>query len=179
MKSRWIVLLSVSMLGFACVRAGERGMRPGAGGPLQQVLEHSKELGLSEEQKTKIEALIKENAPARENAMRERMKDNPELAKEMREARGDPEKMKAVREKMREKMEKDGPGEAKRGEGVAKIADILSREQMQKLREIREKQGGEGGPGPRRGGREGQRGGSSNEGNKPDPSKGVPDPFDK
>lgn len=182
MKTLWMPSLVVAaVFGLACVAgAGERGMGPPAG-PLQQILEHAKELNLTADQRTKVEALSKEMGGARDGAMREKLKDNPELAREMKEARqsGDQAKIKEAREKMREKMGANAPGapaEGKRGEVMQKLTQILTPEQMKQVKEMREKNAQEGG-GPRRG-KDGAGGGDANKGNKPDASKGVPNPFD-
>lgn len=164
-------------------RAGERERKGGManGGPIQHILEASKELNLTEDQKKKLHAIAKEFTAGHDfESIREKAKDNPELRevmKEMKAARdsGDEAKMKELREKFRSKA---GDGEKGRdgakGGVLAKLKDILTPEQMMKLKEIREKNG-EG-----RGGREGAgRDGDEEKRSKPDASKGVPDPFDK
>jgi Spy/CpxP family protein refolding chaperone len=176
------LLFSIAALGFVCLtQAGERGAGPPPG-PLQQILANAKELNLTEGQRTKVEALSKEIGAGREGgAMREKLKDHPELAREMKEARdsGDQAKIKAAREKMREQLGVNAPGAAADGkprEILQKLQSIQTPEQMQKVREMREKNMQQGG-GPRRGGRDSAPS-SGEKNNKPDPSKGVPELFE-
>src|SRR5213078_3281959 len=91
------IALIVALGCFGLVRAGEKGMAPP--GPLQQILEHAKQLNLTDEQRTKIEALSKEMGHEG-GPLREKLKEHPELAREMKEARdsGDEAKLKAARE---------------------------------------------------------------------------------
>src|SRR5262245_54785548 len=139
MKTNWVLAaLVVAVFGLFSVKAGERPAGPRGGGPVQEILDHAKELNLTADLKTKLEALQKEMSGQRGDAagMREKMKDNPELrevAKEMKAAResGDEAKMKELREKIRAKTAgADGkPGEAKPGDGgregvIGKIGQI-------------------------------------------------------
>ena len=177
-KSLLLIVASLAFVGIA--RAGQRLSGPPPG-PLQQILEHAKELNLTEEQHTKVDALSKEIGGAREGNMREKLKEHPELAREMKEARdsGDEAKIKAAREKMREKLGPNAPGAAADGkprEIMQKLQQILTPDQMQKIREMREKNMQQGG-GPRRGGKDAPPS-SGEKNNKPDPSKGVPELFE-
>src|SRR5258708_2652813 len=119
-KFAGLAVVALSCLAFSVARAGQP-FGSGAGtGPLQNILQHADELKLTEDQKTKIQALMKETGPE-SPAMREKMKDNPELLKitrELKEAREskDEAKLKELREKMREAMAKDGgPGKGAPG----------------------------------------------------------------
>ncbi len=185
MNTRQIFALALGLVlfSFVSIRAadGEKKRERPAGGPVQNILDHAKELNLTDDQKTKLEALAKAT-PAREpGAMREQMKEHPELRdtmKEMKAAResGDQAKVKELRAKIQTTIgaepAKDGtkPAEA-RAEAAAKIATILTPEQMKKLKELRES----GAMGPAAKGP----GAPAENKNKPDASKGVPDPFDK
>jgi len=168
-------------------RAGQPGGK--ADGPraglIEQILEHATELNLTADQKTKLEALQKENVAKLGENMREKMKNDPaarEVMKEMREARqsGDEAKIAAAREKVKEKLGADGlPGAGKPGEGGGdmreKLQKILTPEQMVKVKEIMENNRGK----MREGGPRGKGGESKEEkGQKPDPTKEPPKVFD-
>ncbi|HLX63972.1 MAG TPA: hypothetical protein VKX17_22055 [Planctomycetota bacterium] len=175
----------IAILALALVaRAADKPAGPPAG-PLQQILEHAKELGLTDDQKTKIEALIKENGAAGPGAFREKLREHPELLKEMKEARdsGDETKIKEVRAKIAEKLgmkDAGGPAAAadgKRGEIIGKLAQILTPDQMQKLKEFRQERMANG-AGAGRGNKNDNSNSNSNSNNKPDTSKGAPSVFD-
>ncbi len=190
MKSKWI-LTALAVVAMGCLSISSLGAADGGGlgkgnGPLQQLLDHAKELNLTDDQKTKVEALQKEIGGAMRDpaAMREKLKEHPELReimKELKAARdaGDEAKLKELREKLRAAQGPDAPakpGEGGRGEIIQKLAQILTPDQMQKLRALREQSGG---PGPRAGGPGGKAPAADDKRAKPDASTGVPDPFDK
>jgi len=172
-------LLSVLALGLT-LNAGEKPNKGDGGGgkggigkrtpELDFILDHAKDLNLTGDQKRQIDALKEKIESAREKIMKD--PENRELMKEVAAARknNDEEKMKELREKVREKMAKSG------GEDIAAdIFKILQPDQLAKLKELRESEGGgrgkmaAGGKGP---------GGKPAEGQKPDPNKGVPSLFD-
>ena len=183
MKTRWI-FMTMAVLAFGCVNVARAGDKPAAPppGPLQQILDHAKELGLTDDQKTKVEALIKENGGAA-GAFREKLREHPEMLKEMKEARdsGDETKIKETRQKIAEKLGVTNAGGAgadgKRGEVIGKLAQILTPEQMQKLKEFRQERMADGAR-PGRGNKSDSSNSSSSGNNKPDTSKGAPSVFD-
>ena len=145
------LLLCASVMGFE-KGEGRKGMDgQGPGGPQRKpfdmVLNHAKELDLTEDQKSKLLAMQKEEEGKMEQeraAMREKMKDDPEAKehfREMMEARknNDTAKMEELKKQMREKMEKNGGGEKMKARGEdmkAKIAQVLTQEQMAKLKDV-------------------------------------------
>lgn len=162
-------------------QAGEKGKGAGADreGPIQRILSHATELNLSADQKTKLEAIQKENAAKVGVDLREKFKDNPEaraIFKELKEARdsGDEAKLKTAREKYREFALKNSDGKAaaggaaKMGELREKLAEILTPMQLKQVKEIldaaRAKTGGNGG--------------GTEKGQKPDSSKEAPMVFE-
>lgn len=166
-------LLAMCVFGASQAAENKAGKRdfPMAGGPLQHILEHAKELNLTAEQKTKLEALVKEMAGGDK---REKLKENPEareLFKEMMEARksGDEEKLKLLRQKM---MEKVGGGNGQEGL-LPKIASILTPEQMKQVREIAQEARAK--MGEKFGGKDG--GKPEDKSTRPDPNKGAPEVF--
>lgn len=187
MKTHWklsvIAVAAMTCMTISTARAGERGGM--GGGPLQHILDSAKELNLTEDQKTKLQALAKEHAANRDPAaMKEKFKNNPammETLKEMKAAResGDEAKMKELRAKMMANGggEGGGKGENAHGEILQKLMQILTPEQMKKLKEMRENSGEHKGL-ERRGkeGKEAEKG--DDKSNKPDASKGVPVPFE-
>lgn len=184
MKTRWVVLTitvaASSLLSFSAC-AAERGGLAG-GGPLQHILDAAKELNLTEDQRTKIQALAKELGAGHDPAaMKEKFKNDPakmELLKEFKAAResGDEAKLKELRAKLFAGAGGEGAG---KGEGIRdmfqKLRDILTPDQLAKLKEMREKNGERPGAGARS--KEGDKG-ADNKSNKPDASKGVPVPFE-
>lgn len=186
MKMRMLLAaLSVALFGgfgLHSVRAAERP----AGGPLQKILDIAQELELSEDQKTSLKALVKEFTAehAGKEGMREKAKSNPEMMetlKELKAAResGDEAKLKELRQKLvAEGGGAGGKGEGGRGEIIKKLAEILTPAQLKKLKELREANGGGGGGRGERGGKNKTESDSNDKTNKPDASKGVPNPFE-
>jgi hypothetical protein len=140
---RYLLLIPALMLG-TCTMAGEkrgekRMERAMGGGPIEFILEHEKELNLTDAQKKQL----KEQEGKNKEKMEKMMK-SPEMRaqmEEMREARksGDEEKMQEFRRKMMEKM---AGGEGQRpGAMLGELASILKPDQLAKLRELREKEG--------------------------------------
>ncbi len=183
MKTHWM-LSAIAVATIACTtisaaRAGERGGM--GGGPIQHILDAAKELNLTEDQKTKLHALAKELGATHDPAaMKEKFKNNPamlETLKEMKAAResGDETKLKELRAKlMASGGEGGGKGEGAHGEIVQKLMQILTPEQMKKLKEMRENAGERKGIELRP--TDSDKG--NNKSNKPDASKGVPVPFE-
>lgn len=180
-------LLAATALAMSAHAGQPRGDGP-QGGLIGQILQHATELNLTADQKTKLEALQKENAGKLGDNMREKAKNDPamrEVMKEVREARqsGDEAKIAAAREKMREKMGTDGtPGAGKPGEAGGdlreKLSKILNPDQMAKVKDIMESNRGKMKDGPG-GGRPGRGGDSKEEkGQKPDSNKEPPKVFD-
>lgn len=159
----------------ARAEAGQGGGKFGmgkAGGPFEFILEHSKDLNLTADQKKSIEDL-KQKAMANI----EKFRQDPELRKlmqEMKDARqsGDTEKMKSLREELRGKM---GNGEGKDGP-LEEIKKILNADQLAKVKELRAAEGG--GKGEGKGMREKHAAGGGDEQARPDPAKGAPPVFD-
>ena len=159
-------------------RPNKKGEGDGPGGPggkrvpeIDFILDHAKELNLTADQIKKINEQKNKIEDRREKMMKDPA--NKELYKEMMAARksGDEDKLRELREKVKEKMAAGGgAGEDMRDEFVR----ILTPEQLAKLKEIRETEG----PGMRKGERGGPGGKGGGEGQKPDPKKGVPSLFD-
>jgi Spy/CpxP family protein refolding chaperone len=144
--------------------------RPPPGGPLQEILDHAKELNLTEDQVAQLEALKKDfrppPPPGDKAGKREKRGDKPN---------GDGQKPAGDMGGDKPEKPRDPPPpppNEKQAELFAKIREILTPEQMEKLREIHEKQ-----PKPP-GGKGGQGGGGDKGGNKPDNSKGAPKVFE-
>ncbi len=173
--TRWM-LLSMAVVAMSCatLTAFERGA--GAGnGPIQHILDNAKELNLSDDQKTKLQALVKEVAGSHDKgAMAEKIKNNPELRetfKEMKAAKeaGDEAKLKELRQKLMAGEGKAGAGKGEgHGEILQKLAQILTPEQMKKLKEMRESRENKGSAASN----------SNDKASKPDASKGVPKVFE-
>jgi len=158
---------------------GEKGDRRemregkmGGGAPgIENILKHEKELGLTGDQKRKLEAL-KEKAEAN-NAKMRKDPETRELFKEVAMARknGDEEKLRQLREKVKAINDKNGGGE----DVMAEVMKVLTPDQMLKLKDLR----GEGGGAMREGGKGENRGLKANAtaGQKPDPAK-APSLYD-
>ncbi len=168
------VLLSVAFLSATLsARAGEKGgMRDG---PIGKILEHAKELGLTDEQTKKLEALKTELRGKMGGGMeklREVAQSDPKLREELKEARGNPEKMKEVMQKVREKTGGAGAGNGPRGELIEKLKEILTPDQLVKVKAILE-EGREKGAGGR-----GQGGKAEPKGAEPDRNSAPPKVFE-
>lgn len=187
MKTRWMLMATTCVaLGCLTLKAADR---PNAGGgPIQHIIDNAKELNLTDDQKTKLQALVKDFTAGHDaSGMREKAKNNPELRetlKEMKAAKdsGDEAKMKELRQKLMSETGgaaagKDGAKGAGAGAGhgefIQKLAQILTPDQMQKLKDMREAGGGGAGG---RGSKPDTS--STDKANKPDASKGVPKPFE-
>ena len=126
-------------------------------------------------------AAVKELEASHETpAMREKIRNNPELRETLREMKAaresnDEARMKELRQKIASEMGGAGgiaKGEAGHGEFIKKLAAILTPDQMQKLKAMREAKGE---------GRAAAGAGQSaapDKTQKPDASKGVPNPFE-
>jgi Spy/CpxP family protein refolding chaperone len=155
-------------------KPGNKGDGPGPGGKrgapeFDFILDHAKDLNLTPDQTRRIKELKEKVESKREAVMKS--PENRELYKELMAARksGDEEKLKDLREKVKEQMAKSGGG----GEDLKdQLMQILQPDQLAKLKEIRESEGG--------GMKKGERGpgGKAPEGKKPDPSKGTPKLFE-
>ena len=143
-------------------------------GPAQEfefIKKHDKELDLTAEQKKKIDAL-QEKA----EKTREKMRDDPDTRKlftEVKEARksGNEAKLQELQAKVREMMQKQTGGEPI----MAELRNILTPQQLAKLKDLRE---AEGMKGPRERRKEKADGGATKTQERPDPAKGAPSLYD-
>jgi len=179
-----LAMVAVVCTATGTARAFERGAAM-AGGPLQHIIEARKELDLTEAQVTKLKALVKEFEASHDTgAIKDKIKNNPEMRETMREMKaakesGDENRMKELRKKML--GEEGGKGGIAKGEGghgdfIKKIAEILTPEQMQKMKAMREAKGD--GPGGKLGGKGKGDNAPTDKAQKPDATKGVPNPFE-
>jgi Spy/CpxP family protein refolding chaperone len=158
--------------------AGEKGERkkmmeaPG-GQEFDFIKKHEKELNLTGEQKKKIEALEEKS-----QKFRDKMKEDPDtrmLFKEVKEARqaGDEAKLHEIQKKIREHMQKQAGGEPP----IAELKNILTPQQLIKLKELREAEGGGDMKGMRERRKEKAEGPAKPQ-ERPDPNKGAPSLYD-
>lgn len=174
----WLTALVLCPFVAFAGEKGEKGERKQArADQFAFILEHEKELKLTDPQKKDLKELS-EQAQSR----REKLMESPEgraIAEQMRQARknGDESTARELREKLMETAAKDKDNDSARP--MQQMMKILTPEQLAKLRELREKEGM-----PtladmkdRREDRKGK-GGEKNY-NKPDPSSGVPKLYDE
>jgi hypothetical protein len=159
-------------------KPGKEGKRMAPDRGYDLIMENRKELGISDEQKKKLEDLHYKTME-----QFEKMKSDPEMADLFREAYearqgGDKDHAKEIRRKIRAAMEKKGgPTEEK---VMLDFAQILTREQLTKLAELREKNGMD--PNPMKSLREDkkeERDAVVTPEQRPDPNKGAPSLYDE
>jgi Spy/CpxP family protein refolding chaperone len=173
-RTRSTLLLGIFLLTGTLAAADTKG-RPGGPmheGPLAVILEHRKELDLTNEQVQKLEAVKKEA-----DEFREKLKNDPqmrEMFKHMREGKtkGAEAPTQQQREELRDKIKAKFGGQMEHFK--EELRGILTKEQLMKLRELlpqmRAAQGrGDGGP----------KGGGRGDGHKRPPAdEKAPVPFE-
>lgn len=154
-----LVALLLCVPAMALEKGDKKPGGPGMGGPMGEgpkhkpydvILNNAKELELTPDQISKLTAMQKEEEAKMEQereAVREKMKNDPEARehfKAMMEARknNDTAKMEELKKQMRDKIEKNNGGEKMKARGEdmkAKIAQVLTQEQMVKLKDVMDK----------------------------------------